>query len=144
MHQDTQTLIDGLNEDLAGEYGAVIQYTYAAAVVTGFSRQILKDFFEEEIPDESGHALYLAEKIRTLGGIPTTEPAKIEQLTDIKDILQAILKAEEDTIARYTKRIEQAEKVGDIGLKVQLEDMIADETGHKEEVQRLLQDPRLQ
>lgn len=143
MDQDTQTLIDGLNEDLANEYAAVIMYTYNAAVVSGLNRQLLKPLFEEEIPDESEHALYLAEKISTLGGTPTTQPAQVEPLTDVKAMLEAVLKSEEDTIQRYKERIEQADKIGDVGLKVKLEDMIADETKHKEETQRLLQDPRL-
>lgn len=144
MDADLKALIDGLNEDLANEYGAVIQYTYYAGVVSGLNRQLLKPFFEEEIPDESGHALYLTEKIRTLGGIPTTTPPKIEQVTEVKDMLEAALKAEDDTIRRYTERIEQADKVGEIGLKIKLEDLIADETEHKETIERLLQDPRLQ
>lgn len=143
MDQDTQALIDGLNEDLANEYAAVIMYTYSAAVVTGLNRPLLKPFFEKEIPEESDHALYLAEKISTLGGTPTTQPAQVEQLTDVKAILEAVLKSEEDTIRRYKVRIEQADKIGDIGLKVKLEDMIADETEHREETLRLLQDPRL-
>ena len=32
---DKKTLIDGLNEDLAGELGAIIQYTTYAAKATG-------------------------------------------------------------------------------------------------------------
>lgn len=143
MNQDVQTLIDGLNEDLANEYAAVIMYTYNASVLTGFNWQILKPAFEAEIEDESKHALYLSEKISILGGTPTTQPAKVEQLTDVKAMLEATMKAEEDTINRYKERIKQADKVGDIGLKVRLEDMIADETEHKEEMQRLLKDPQL-
>lgn len=138
-----QALVEGLNEDLANEYAATIMYTYSAAVVTGFHRQVLKPFFEGEITDESGHALYLADKIRTLGGIPTTTPAPVPQLTDVKDILEAARDAEADTIRRYTKRIAQAEELGLIELKLKLEDLIADETNHKEELEHLLADPRL-
>lgn len=144
MDQPVQALIDGLNEDLANEYAAVIMYTYNAAVLSGFNHQILRPVFQSEISDESEHALYLAEKISILGGTPTTQPATVEQHTDVKAMLEAVKKAEEDTIQRYKERIEQADKVGDIGLKVRLEDMIADETEHKEEMIRLLQDPRLQ
>ncbi len=62
MDQNIQNLIDGLNEDLAHEYGAAIQYTYSASVVSGLYRSALKPFFENEINDEMGHALYLSEK----------------------------------------------------------------------------------
>ncbi|AIF42713.1 ferritin-like domain-containing protein [Virgibacillus sp. SK37] len=143
MDKDLQELIDGLNEDLAHEYGAAIQYTYSASVVSGLYRSALKPFFEAEINDELGHALYLSEKIKSLGGTPTTKSAEVPQPTDVKDLLEATLKAESDTIDRYEKRKKQAENLGYTELVVKLEDLISDETHHKEEVQRLLADPRL-
>lgn len=143
MDQNVQKLIDGLNDDLAHEYAAVIMYTYNAAVVSGMYRQVLKPFFQEESTDEIGHALYLSEKIKTLGGTPTTTPAKVKQLTDVKEKLEEALQNEKDTIERYEERKKQAEELGYTELVVTLEDFIADETGHKEEMQRLLEDPRL-
>lgn len=139
---DKEKLIEGLNEDLANEYGAAIQYTYSASVVSGLYRSALKPFFEEEITDELGHALYLSEKIKSLGGVPTTQSAEVPQPTDVKGLLEAVLKSESDTIVRYETRKKQAEELGLTELVVQLEDMIADETHHKEEVERLLMDPR--
>lgn len=144
MDPKLKELIDGLNVDLSNEYSATIMYTYNAAVVSGLYRQVLKPFFEGEITDETGHALYLSEKIKTLGGTPTTSPAPVKQLTDVKDMLKEALKAETDTVERYEERKKQAEALGLTELVVKLEDMITDETGHKEEIQRLLEDPRLQ
>lgn len=138
-----EELIDGLNTDLANEYGAAIQYTYSASVVSGLYRSALKPFFEAEIEDELGHALYLSEKIKSLGGTPTTKASEIPQPTDVKNILEEVLQAETDTIKRYEKRKEQAEDLGLTELVVKLEDMIADETHHKEEIERLLMDPRI-
>ncbi|MFZ3578683.1 ferritin-like domain-containing protein [Virgibacillus sp. DJP39] len=143
MDKDLQELIDGLNVDLANEYGAAIQYTYSASVVSGLYRSALKPFFEAEITDEMGHALYLSEKIKTLGGTPTTKSADIPQPTEVRDLLEASLKAEADTIDRYEKRKKQADNLNLTELVVKLEDMISDETHHKEEIERLLQDPRL-
>ncbi|TFJ93534.1 ferritin-like domain-containing protein [Lentibacillus salicampi] len=143
MNQDMQNLVDGLNEDLAHEYAAAIQYTYSASVVSGLYRSALKPFFEAEINDEMGHGLYLSEKIKSLGGTPTTKSADVPQPEEVKDLLEAALEAEKDTIKRYEKRKQQAEALGLTELVVKLEDMIADETGHKEEIQRLLTDPRV-
>src|SRR5690625_2304455 len=142
MSKELEELIEGLNIDLANEYGAAIQYSYSASVVSGLYRSALKPFFEEEITDELGHALYLSEKIKTLGGTPTTKSADVPQPTEVKDILEAVHKSESDTIERYETRKKQAEALGMTELVVKLEDMIADETGHKEEVERLLMDPR--
>lgn len=143
MEKDMKQLIDGLNEDLSHEYGAAIQYTYSASVVSGLYRSALKPFFEEEITDELGHALYLSEKIKSLGGTPTTSAAEVPQPTDVIDILEETLKAESETIKRYETRKQQAENLGLTELVVKLEDLISDETNHKEEIERLLEDPRL-
>ncbi|WP_416148482.1 ferritin-like domain-containing protein [Salipaludibacillus sp. HK11] len=143
MDKKMTELVDGLNEDLANEYAAMIMYTYNAAVVSGLYRQVLKPFFESEVADETTHALYLSEKIKTLGGTPTTTPTPVKQLTDVKEMLEEAHKAEKETISRYETRKEQADALGLTELVVKLEDFIADETGHKEEMERLLDDPRL-
>ena len=69
---DKQELIRALNEDLAGELGAIIQYITYAAKSTGPYRPQLSQFFLQEVPDEQTHAQYLANKIVALGGEPTT------------------------------------------------------------------------
>lgn len=139
-----EALIEGLNLDLSHEYAAAIQYTYSASVVSGLYRSALKPFFEEEITDELGHALYLSEKIKSLGGHPTTKAAEVPRPEDVKGLLEEVLKAESETVERYEKRKKQAEELGYTELVVQLEDMISDETRHKEEVERLLLDARFQ
>ncbi|RAL25752.1 ferritin-like domain-containing protein [Thermoflavimicrobium daqui] len=143
MNANMQELIAGLNEDLAYELSAIHQYIYNAAVVSGMARLTLKDFFTSEAQDEIGHALYLAEKVATLGGKPNVEAKPIQFISDVKGMLQATLQAERDTIERYKTRIEQSEQLGEIELKIKLEEMLADETKHKEEIERLLIDPRL-
>lgn len=143
MDKNMEELLEGLNTDLAHEYGAAIQYTYSASVVSGLYRSALKPFFESEIEDELGHALYLSEKIKSLGGTPTTKAAEVPQPIHVKEILEEVLQAETDTIKRYEKRKEQADQLGMTELVVKLEDMIADETHHKEEIERLLMDPRI-
>ncbi|MBD1371063.1 ferritin-like domain-containing protein [Hazenella sp. IB182357] len=143
MDANKKQLLDGLNEDLAQELTAIHQYIYNAAVVTGLARLTLKDFFEAEASDEASHAQYLADKIATLGGEPVVNSYEVKRTRDVKEMLEVTLQAEIDTIKRYTERIQQAEACGEIELKIKLEDLIADETRHKEEMERLLQDSRL-
>ncbi len=131
-------LIDGLNHDLAGELGAVIQYTTYAAVARGFARPQLVAFFQQEIADELLHAQFLADKIAALGGTPTTTPEVVSIPPTNRELLEEVLAAETRAIAGYTERIAEAESVGDIGLKVQLEDIVRDETTHREETEKLL------
>jgi bacterioferritin len=135
----TKTLIEGLNQDLAGELGAIVQYITYAAKASGPFRPQLSEFFLKEIPDEQGHAQYLANKIVALGGEPTTEARAVPKARTNRDMLQAVLEAERQAIKDYTERLEQAEKAGEIALRVQLENQIADETGHAEETERMLE-----
>jgi bacterioferritin len=134
-----QELIDGLNQDLAHEYEAVIAYTVYAAEVAGPFRPTLRDFFLEEAADELKHAQLLADKISALGGVPTAKPAPVAQATTPRAMLEAVLAAETETIERYTRRMAQAEELGELALVAQLHDMIVDETHHKEEVAKLLE-----
>ncbi|WP_163529658.1 ferritin-like domain-containing protein [Halobacillus ihumii] len=143
MDEKMKKLIDGLNEDLAHEYAASIMYTYNAAVVSGLYRSVLKPFFESEVADEQGHAVYLAEKISILGGTPTTKPAEVKPLSEVKEMLVEARNSEYDTIKRYEIRKEQADELNLTELSIKLDDLIADETGHMEEIDRLLKDSRL-
>jgi bacterioferritin len=137
---DKSKLIKNLNEDLANEFAAIVQYITYAAQVTGPYRPQLVDFFLQEVPDEQGHANFLANKIVALGGAPTTVPAPVASAETNKELLEAVLEAERKAVAGYQQRAKEAEEFGDIGLQVQLEDMVRDETSHFEEVERILRD----
>ena len=136
--QAKQQLIDGLNQDLAAEYQAVISYLLYSRLVNGPLRPELSGFLESEIEDELGHAKFLAHKIVALGGTPTTVPAEVTLSSDNREMLQISLQSEKDTIERYTQRVKQAESAGELGLKVELEQLVADETKHKEDLERIL------
>ena len=135
---DKQALIDGLNHDLAGEYQAIVMYIQYSAKLTGPYRRELRALFQAEIADEQGHAQFLADKIATLGGEPTTEPRPVPHADQPKEMLEHALAAEKQAIADYDERLRQAEAFGDVGLKVSLENQVADETRHKEEIERVL------
>ncbi len=137
---DKQKLIDNLNEDLAGELSAIIQYITYAAKATGPYRPQLVQFFLEEVADEQMHAQYLANKIVALGGEPTTTPRAVPTAETNQEMLEAILAAEKQATKDYTTRAEEADAFGDKGLAVQLEDMVRDESGHSEETARILRD----
>lgn len=137
---DRQKLIDHLNEDLAGELGAIIQYTTYAAKATGPYRPQLSAFFLAEVADEQGHAQFLANKIVALGGEPTTTPRPVPSAESNREMLEAVLAAERQATEDYTQRAREADGFGDKGLAVQLEDMVRDESGHSEETERILRD----
>ena len=136
---DKATLLEGLNEDLAHEYQAIVMYNTYAAAVSGIHRNELSSFFLKEVADELEHARFLAQKITALGGTPVTAAADVEYTTNAREMVQNAAAAEEETIERYVTRMKQAAAYGDYGLEAKLGDMIADETEHKEEAEKLLQ-----
>jgi bacterioferritin len=133
-----QDFLEALNVDLAHEYGAVISYRTYASQVQGQWRMELRQFFEREIPDELGHAQLLADKIVSLGGNPTTVPAAVKQAKDSKEMLRNSLEDEIETIQRYVLRRKQAEALGHYGLAVEFDDLIRDESTHRDEIQMIL------
>ena len=137
---DKQQLIDNLNQDLAGELSAMIQYITYAAKTTGPYRPQLSQFFLDEVTDEQQHAEFLANKIVALGGKPVTQPREVPAVELNKEMLKAVLNAEKRAIADYTQRTKEAEAFGDKGFVVQLEDIVKDETKHAEETERMLRD----
>ena len=137
---DKQTLINHLNEDLAGELSAIIQYLTYAAKANGPFRPQLAQFFLTEVADEQLHAQFLANKIVALGGEPTTQPRPVPPAHTNRQMLEAILSAEQRAVNDYTERAREAEAYSDKGLMVQLEDMVRDESSHSEETARMLQD----
>lgn len=135
-----EELIERLNEDLAGEFSAIIQYLTYAAKTTGPYRPQLSQFFLAEVGDEQGHAQFLANKIVALGGEPTTQARPVPHAKTNREMVEAVYEAERRAITDYTQRAKDADAFGDKGLVVQLEDMVRDESGHSEETERILRD----
>jgi bacterioferritin len=132
-------LIDGLNEDLSFEYAAVITYRTYASQVQGQWRVDLRGFFEAEIPDELGHAQLLADKIVALGGTPTTRAKPVKEAESARQMLENTLQDEVDALARYIERRKLADELGHHGLAVDLDDIIRDESNHRDEINLILQ-----
>lgn len=133
-----QRLIDGLNEDLRGEYQAAIMYRLFGSTVQGPHRRELRAFFLAEIPDELAHAQLLSDKIAALGGEPAGEAAPVNLVNEPDAMLTVALQAEIETIGRYVQRRAQAEAAGEHGLAVELDGLIADETRHRDELRQML------
>jgi bacterioferritin len=133
-----EQLIELLNGDLSREYQAIITYIQYAASVTGPYRQELKQFFLGEVPDETMHAQYLADKIAAMGGIPSVTPEAVPQETKVKKMLENIVEAERLARNNYSIRAKQADELGEVGLANHLEDMADDESNHLDETLKIL------
>ncbi len=135
---DKAKLVEGLNQDLADELGTVCRYIEQAAMAVGLTGHEVREFVREEIADEVRHAMFLADKIVALGGIPVAKPAAFREQQDLKAILEYDLELERQAIKHYAERVRQAEALSQVGLRVRLEEIIAEETEHADELLRLL------
>jgi bacterioferritin len=131
-------LIEGLNQDLAGELGAIIRYNWQASKAFGPNGAEIRELFTEEIPDELGHASFLMDVIVDLGGEPTTAPMEFDKPGSLKEMVKLDLEMELQDVENYTTRARQAEELGEVELKVRLEEMAADENEHARELRRIL------
>lgn len=138
MMSDKQALIDGLNDDLQRELGVVILYLYQSSVATGLIGHELREMLKLEMAGELNHAAFLADKVVVLGGKPdVTVPPLVKHKTALQ-MARYDLTLEREAVRAYTERVAQAEKAGELGLKVHLENMIVEETDHAEELERLI------
>jgi bacterioferritin len=133
-----QDLIKALNEDLAAEWGTIIRYTYQAGKSFGILGAELREIFQHESQDELGHAAFLTDVIIDLGGEPTTMPKAFDKPENLKAMLELDLKMESGDVESYIKHAKMAEELGEVELKIKLEEMAADEAGHARELRRLL------
>lgn len=136
MNKDT--LIQGLNQDLAAELGTVIRYTYQSAKCCGLLAAELRKLLAKEAQDELGHATFLMDVIEDLGGEPTMVPKTFEIPADVKGMLELDVKMEAEDVTNYLAHARLAEQLELPELKMKLEEMAADEAGHGRELRRLL------
>jgi bacterioferritin len=133
-----EKLIEGLNNDLAAELGTVIRYTYQAGKSFGFLGVELREMFAEETQDELGHAAFLTDVIVDLGGEPTTTPKAFDKPESVKEMLELDLELELQDVDEYMRHAALADELGEVELKLKLEEMAADEAGHAREIRRIL------
>lgn len=141
MDEKLQQLIEGLNADLNAEINTIIRYIRHSSVLKGIAGHEVRELLRKEIMDEVKHATYIADKIVALGGTPKVQPETPTEVFDWRAVLEDSLRYELEAIAGYRERAQQAEAIGDIGLKATLEMFAEDETRHKEEIERLLGGP---
>jgi bacterioferritin len=139
-HSVTMTreeLINGLNEDLNLELETLLRSVYHAAAGRGMLGHELRELIKKEVPSELEHAMFLADKIVALGGEVRIRPAAPAELGAARELLQENIAGERKIISNYSKRIDQASEFGDKGLVIRLENMLASETDHLEQLERL-------
>jgi bacterioferritin len=124
-------LIGFLNEDLAGEYQAIIAYTVYSQMLKGAAYTDIARELELHAAEELQHAIKIAKQIDYLGGRPGVTPKPVKTCSDPVGMLCADLENERETIKRYRERIRQAEAMGEFALSETLRGVIVQEQEHE-------------
>jgi bacterioferritin len=126
-----EQMIQLLNEDLAGEYQAIIAYTVYSQVLKGAAYTDIARELEGHAGEELAHAIKIAKQIDYLGGMPGVTPKLVKTSNDPVEMLRADLENERETVGRYRERIRQAEVMGEFALSETLRAIIVQEQEHE-------------
>jgi bacterioferritin len=124
-------LIAFLNEDLAGEYQAIISYVVYSQVLKGAEYMNIAAELEKHATEELGHALIISNLIDYLGGMPVVTPKPVRTSEKAKEMLQFDLENENETIRRYRLRVRQAEALSEYAMAEQIREILIDEQDHQ-------------
>lgn len=119
-----------LNDAIAAELSAIIQYMWQHVLVIGKESAAISDVFEKISIEEMKHAEAIAERLDYLGGVPTTKPTPIEVGETLEEMLQNDVAAEEGAIKMYRGIVEMAEAEKDYTTRELFLDILADEEDH--------------
>jgi bacterioferritin (cytochrome b1) len=132
-------LIEGLNEDLARQLGAIIRHTYQAAQVAGTPCEEVRHLLLDGLTEELRRASFLTETIIGLGGEPTTLPEEFDKPRQLRVMLELDMLISRASSRRYLEHARLAEDLNEVALKERLEGMAAVEAAQARELARVLQ-----
>ncbi|MEO7913622.1 MAG: ferritin-like domain-containing protein [Roseiflexaceae bacterium] len=126
-----QQLIQGLQEDLAREYKAIIQYIVYSQAISEPQYMNIAAELEKHAHEELDHALRIAKQIDYYGEYPNITPMAAQPSEDSKTMLEYDLQGEDETVANYRQRIQQALALGEYALAEELQEIIRQEQEHQ-------------
>ena len=129
-----EALVQGLQEDIAREYQAIIQYVIFSQKLDGARYMEIATILEAHAHEELDHAIAVAKQLDYFGAYPVHQPATVTVSEDNDLMLWADLDAEDTTIAEYRKRIRQAQALGEFALAEILQEIIKQEQDHQIEL----------
>ena len=135
---DTARVIEALNNAVALEHAACIQYKQHALLVRGLWRKVYSEFFLEESRTAQEHAYKFGRKVVALGGVPTIEVGTaVRQTLDLEEMLQYDLDLERQAKQAYLDALALCDD--DVALRNMLEDQIEEEQRDIEELEMILE-----
>ena len=126
-----EDLVALLNEDLAGEFQAIISYVIYSQVIQGAQYMSIAAELEKHAAEELAHALIIAGQIDYLGGMPLAVPKPVKTSAKAEHMLRFDLESENETIARYRQRVRQCEALGEYAIAEHIRGILVQEQDHQ-------------
>ncbi|OLC64117.1 hypothetical protein AUH73_00720 [archaeon 13_1_40CM_4_53_4] len=143
------TLLEDLNQALAGETLAAFRYLYLSKIANGINSLSLANMFQEIAREEWAHASAFMGRIVQLGGVPVSRPAEMEKRSflsysepprrgnDLKALVKDGLKLERASIDFFQKLALKTRDSDLITHKMAM-DVLAHEAGDEQKLAALL------
>jgi len=128
---DTAKFVEKLNEAIALELAALLQYNQYGQVLMGQDRRVWKDFFIDASDEALSHVRKWGERVVALGGVPCVEPDVVMQTNDLKQMLENSLEVEKRAVVIYEEALALTDRTA---YRNMLEDHIETETQDVEEL----------
>ena len=126
-----EKLLQRLDELLAEELTAIMQYTVHAEMCANWGYDRLHEKVEKRSIQEMQHAEKLIARIIFLEGSPTVSRLNAVQIgQDVSQQLQRDLAAEMQAVKAYNGAIHLADEVGDAATRTLLEAILKEEDDH--------------
>jgi len=126
-----EQLVQGLQDDLAREYKAIIQYVIFSQKLDGAAYMDIADQLETHAHQELDHALAVSKQLDYFGAYPVHEPKPVQVSEKNEDMLWFDLQAEDETVRNYRERIRQAQELGEFALAEVLQEIVRQEQDHQ-------------
>jgi len=143
------TLLEDLNQALAGETLAAFRYLYLSKIANGINSLSLANMFQEIAREEWAHASAFMGRIVQLGGVPVSRPVEMEKRSflsysepprrgnDLKALVKDGLKLERASIDFFQKLALKTRDSDLITHKMAM-DVLAHEAGDEQKLAALL------
>ena len=131
MTATREQMIQGLQEDLAREYKAIIQYVIFSQKLDGARYMDIAEELALHAHEELDHALAIAKQLDYFGEYPVHEPKPVQVSEENEDMLWFDLQGEDETVANYRQRIRQAQELEEYALAEVLQGIVTQEQDHQ-------------
>ena len=131
-----------INKVLEAELAGVVRYTHYSFMVYGYGRIPIVSWLRSQAEESMLHAQQAGELVTALGGHPSLGIGRLleSEKHDIGDILRESLTHENDALDLYRQLLTLVDG-RDVMLEEYARRMIAEETMHMSEVDKMLRQP---